>query len=214
MKRVEAEHSAKLVNAAEWPAGMTVKADVCGQGQYVTVQMVVPGFTPVRWKLRRPVGNFVLTELRSEAERLLRDGIAKCSYPDGPNDVCSDSVWLAETLRRIDRLTLVNLVAKGVAVRAAISIEADGLPVPVVLDWQHISVILRWKNRGHELEVSGDCNGNLSVCLQVPGMPLLINSWPCLNLPRGKSCVAYDRARTVVYDLFEKQVIGPVGVIW
>lgn len=202
MKRVEAEHTAKLLNAAGWPAGVAVRADVCGDGQYVTVRMAVPGLTPVRWKLRRPVGRIAIRELWDKAERMLWD--------DGRRD----SLWLAETLWRVGRLTKASPVAKRVAVLAAIAIEADGLPVPTVLDWRHISVILRWEHRGTELEVGCDLNGNLSVCLNVPGRHMLIDSWPCLHLPRGTSCVAYDRARTAVYGLFGKQAAGTAGVIW
>ena len=160
MSPADARHTAALINQAHWPPVVTVEAEALGSR--VAVAMTAPGVVPARFTLRKPIGLFGWRYLRELADDMAEDAdaltLVECDCEPEPD-------WLRSAVRGIEARTAGRPGLGRFATEIARCLEFDDIPSPQVVDFQGISIVLRWRHEGRVLEIGAGIDGEVKIII-------------------------------------------------
>lgn len=158
MTKVEAKHEAERINQiTNWPKGVTVVAVI--SGGWLSVQISAKGAVPIVMAFSKPLGLFAWRDLRDAVDEVAHEAARS------DDDVESEPEWLTKTLNKIGARTSGRPFLREAAWSVARCLEFDDIPAPEVIDFQGVSIVLRWRHAGRTLEIGTAIDG--TVCLAV-----------------------------------------------
>lgn len=209
MSPADAKHAVKLINTASWPDGVSVRAELCGQGDWVSVCVTAPGVVPVRLTIKRPIGLFGWRNLRDAVDDVLAGsienrtpfGVAAADEPD------PEPSWLRETLTRVAVRTKGRPGLYRLACQLASCLECDDIPTPQVIDFRGLSIVFRWRHEGKVLEIAAGVDGEVKVAISNVYGGLFVASYRFVGTDFRERGLAFANIRSAVQSVLGREPV-------